>query len=226
MLRATISSIAKDGVSGASVDRITARAGVTRGLVRHYFGSKDTLLLEAFNLLAHDFRKMLGMVYDPDRTETRPELRLRSAIPPMFEGLRVGPERQYAWFGFWALARSHKEIAEANRELYREIIDHLVALITEVAALRGVDVDAALAGRTLAAILEGAWVHCGFGIPGASIAEAEHMCFDYLSHVLGDSWLEIERSGGPSCLSASNPESCDSSLRGSSPAGTTRASDI
>jgi AcrR family transcriptional regulator len=193
LLKATISSIAKDGVSGASIERITARAGVSRGLVRHYYGNKDALLLEAFDLLARDFRKMLGMVNDPNRTGTSPELKLRDAIPPMFEQLRVSRERQYAWFGFWALGRSHRRIAEANRNLYKEILDYLEGLITEAAALRGVDVDSALRARGLAAILEGAWVHCGIGIPGTSVDEAERVCFDYISHILGDSWLETER---------------------------------
>ena len=156
------------------------------GLVRHYFGSKDTLLLEAFNLLAQDFRKMLGVLDDPDRSGTSPGLRLRAAIHAVFEQLRVSRERQYAWFGFWAPSRSHTGIAEANRNLYKEILEYLEGLITEVAALRGVDVDTALAAKGLAAILEGAWVHCGIGISGTSVDEAEHACLEYFSHLLGD----------------------------------------
>ena len=35
LVEATIASIAQDGLAGASIEKITRRAGVSRGLVRH-----------------------------------------------------------------------------------------------------------------------------------------------------------------------------------------------
>src|SRR5664280_1878961 len=107
LVEATISSIAQDGLAGASIEKITRRAGVSRGLVRHYFGAKSNLLAEAFQKLAQDFREMLGMDQsDPLENDRAAELRLRRSILPMFDRLTPAPDRQYAWFGFWALARA------------------------------------------------------------------------------------------------------------------------
>jgi AcrR family transcriptional regulator len=185
LLEATIKSIAKDGIAGASVERITQRAGVSRGLVRHHFGGKGRLLAEAFQLLADDYRAMLGMRSEGERKPaTSAVAELREAILPQFERLRGVSDHQYAWLGFWALARSDSEIQRINHELYGEIGQHLGGLLATAAAQRGQEVDAAAVGRGLAAMVEGAWLHCLTGVEGVSIAEAERLCLDYAARLL------------------------------------------
>jgi len=186
LVEATIASIAHDGLAGASIESITRRAGVSRGLVRHYYGAKSNLLAEAFRELADDFRDMLGMNESgkPD-SDCAAELRLRRAILPMFDRLKPVPDRQYAWFGFWALARSEPQIERLNHALYEEIVAHLGGLVADVARRRGSDLDAVAAGRSLAAMMEGAWVHAIIGVEGMSVAEAQRVSLDYVSRLLG-----------------------------------------
>jgi AcrR family transcriptional regulator len=186
LVEATIASIAQDGLAGASVEHITRRAGVSRGLVRHYYGAKRNLLAEAFRELANDFRTMLGM--DPCEepgTDGSAESRLRKAILPMFDRIQPAPDRQYAWFGFWALARSEPQIEQLNHALYEEIGMYLGGLIADVARRRGREIDTAAAGRGLAAMMEGAWVHSIIGVEGMSVREAQRLSLDYASRLLG-----------------------------------------
>jgi len=186
LVEATIASIASDGLAGASIEKITRRAGVSRGLVRHYFGAKSNLLAEAFQKLAQDFREMLGMhlTETPDGDKAV-EIRLRRSILPMFDRLEPAPDRQYAWFGFWALARSEPQIEHLNHELYEEIVEYLGGQVADVAARRGKSVDAAAAGRGLAAMMEGAWVHSIIGVEGMTVAEAQRLSLDYVARLLG-----------------------------------------
>jgi TetR/AcrR family transcriptional repressor of bet genes len=186
LVEATISSIAQDGLAGASIEKITRRAGVSRGLVRHYFGAKSNLLAEAFQKLAQDFREMLGMdLVDAPDSDAAAELRLRQSILPMFDRLAPAPDRQYAWFGFWALARSEPQIERLNHALYEEIVAYLGGQIADVAARRGREVDAAAAGRGLAAMMEGAWVHNIIGVKGMTVPEAQRLSLDYVARLLG-----------------------------------------
>jgi TetR/AcrR family transcriptional regulator, transcriptional repressor of bet genes len=186
LVEATIASIAEDGLAGASIEKITRRAGVSRGLVRHYFGAKSNLLAEAFQKLARDFREMLGMdQLDPPADNRAAELRLRSNILPMFDRLSPTPDRQYAWFGFWALARSDSQIQELNHALYEEIVEYLGGQVADIAARRGVQVDAGAAGRGLAAMIEGAWVHTIIGVKGMTVPEAQRLSLDYIARLLG-----------------------------------------
>lgn len=186
LVEATIASIAQDGLAGASIEKITRRAGVSRGLVRHYFGAKSNLLAEAFLKLAQDFREMLGMdlTEEPDGDRAA-ELRLRNSILPMFERLAPAPDRQYAWFGFWALARSEPDIERLNHELYEEIVEYLGGQVADVAARRGMTVDAAAAGRGLTAMMEGSWVHSIIGVEGMTVPEAQRLSLDYVARLLG-----------------------------------------
>ena len=103
----------------------------------------------------------------------------------MFDRLRPVPDRQYAWFGFWALARSEPQIERLNHALYEEIVTHLGSLIAEVARRRGRDIDTAAAGRGLAAMMEGAWVHAIIGVEGMVVTEAQRLSLDYVSRLLG-----------------------------------------
>ncbi|MEZ4225540.1 MAG: TetR family transcriptional regulator [Polyangiaceae bacterium] len=51
LLTATISVLARQGAGDASVKRIAEEAGVNHGLVHHYFGSKERMLIEALDAL-------------------------------------------------------------------------------------------------------------------------------------------------------------------------------
>ena len=70
-------------------------------------------------------------------TDVAAESRLRAAILPMFDRVEPAPDRQYAWFGFWALARSEPQIEQLNHALYEEIVSYLGGLIGDVARRRG-----------------------------------------------------------------------------------------
>ncbi|PTU30856.1 TetR/AcrR family transcriptional regulator [Stenotrophobium rhamnosiphilum] len=49
LLKASLEVLAEEGLEAATVKRIAAVAGVNHGLVHYYFGSKESMLLEAFN---------------------------------------------------------------------------------------------------------------------------------------------------------------------------------
>ncbi len=115
-------------------------------------------------------------------------LRLREAILPMFERLRGPRDYQFAWLGFWALARSNDEIALLNNALYEEIGAYLGRLIDAAAGERH-DVDTAAAGRSLIAMMEGAWLHCLIGVEGVTVSMAEGLCLDFASRLLGSASL-------------------------------------
>ena len=48
LIQATLSLVAEEGVHGATVRAIADRANVTQGLIRHYFSSKEELIMAAY----------------------------------------------------------------------------------------------------------------------------------------------------------------------------------
>ena len=48
LLEATLSCVAQHGLAGASVRRVAEAAGVSPGLIRHHFGTKDDMVRAAY----------------------------------------------------------------------------------------------------------------------------------------------------------------------------------
>ena len=51
LIEATLDCIAEAGLQGATVRQIAIKAGVTAGLIRHYFTSKEQILQEAYRVV-------------------------------------------------------------------------------------------------------------------------------------------------------------------------------
>jgi TetR/AcrR family transcriptional regulator len=89
LLVAARREFAKNGLAGARVDEIAARAGVNKQLVYHYFGDKDALYLS-----------VLEWVYDEIRTQERklnleglpPEQAIKKLIESSFDHLALHPD--------------------------------------------------------------------------------------------------------------------------------------
>jgi TetR/AcrR family transcriptional regulator len=89
LLTAARREFAKNGLAGARVDEIAARAGVNKQLVYHYFGDKDALYLA-----------VLEWVYEEIRTQERklnleglpPEQAIRKLIESSFDHLALHPD--------------------------------------------------------------------------------------------------------------------------------------
>ncbi|MGB5705673.1 MAG: TetR family transcriptional regulator, partial [Arenicellales bacterium] len=58
LLQAAIITVARYDIEGATVERICNEAGASRGLIAHYFDSKESLLLAA---LENWFNTALGI---------------------------------------------------------------------------------------------------------------------------------------------------------------------
>jgi len=89
LLTAARREFAKNGLAGARVDEIAARAGVNKQLVYHHFGDKDALYLA-----------VLEWVYEEIRTQERklnleglaPERAIKKLIESSFDHLAAHPD--------------------------------------------------------------------------------------------------------------------------------------
>jgi TetR/AcrR family transcriptional regulator len=89
LLMAARSEFARNGLAGARVDDIAARAGVNKQLVYHYFGDKDALYLA-----------VLEYIYDEIRAQERklnlhglaPEKAIKKLIESSFDHLAAHPD--------------------------------------------------------------------------------------------------------------------------------------
>lgn len=163
MVAATLDLVAAGGTGAATVRAIAARAGVTAGLIRHYFGGKDDLIRTAYR--AH----MDGMTEDAltaaGEDAGKPLHRLAVFIaatlsPPVTDGPSVG-----RWAGFLHTAMSDPQLRETHEAGYlgfRDVLQGLIAALPRPRDAAGLRADAIACN----AVIDGLWLE-GSVIPGS-----------------------------------------------------------
>jgi len=193
LIEATIHCIATYGPAGATVERITDLAGLSRGLVRHHFGGKQALVREAFGRLAGEMRA--AFQGDGADDERDPVAAMRTAIRTEFEDALAAPARAHAWFGFWQAAKGDPEIRRANEELYTEERERFSELFRRTAEQRGLRIDHREAAIGLVALVDGAWNELLMEAGDFGLGDAHALCDHYIDMVLEQGRADR---GGPS----------------------------
>ncbi|MBT5433838.1 MAG: transcriptional regulator BetI, partial [Rhodospirillaceae bacterium] len=99
LIEATITSIHQDGFQDATVARISRRAGLSVGLVNHYFDGKDDLLEATMQTLVDMTLADVEAGIDP---RDRPLDRLMGYMQGHFAPGQRSPEAISAWLSFYA----------------------------------------------------------------------------------------------------------------------------
>lgn len=165
LVAATVSCLARLGAKGATGREICRQAGVSHGLLRHYFRNPDNLLLETYEQLCEDMLAQLEAAALPYAAD--PHAALHRYFVAVFSDAWAGPEIIGAWMVFWQQARSRSDFAavsesfnQRQRALLRRLADGLAA--NEGGGVRGgggksdLALDDAIA--LLSAVLDGLWI--------------------------------------------------------------------
>jgi len=98
LVEVTIDMLAEAGYVGTTLGRIGARAGVSAGLVAHYFGDKDTLLDLAFRTLVGRLRSRVSERLAGARS---PRERVQAIIDASLSSAEFEPRAAAAWLAIW-----------------------------------------------------------------------------------------------------------------------------
>jgi TetR/AcrR family transcriptional repressor of bet genes len=164
LIAAAIETIAETGFDGAKVRAIALRAGVTPGLIRYHFSSKDDLLTAAFE-------QHMASVIDVSLAEgavgaTAAE-RLSRFIAASLRPPAVGARAVSLWAAFMAQVRVSPALHAVHVRAYRAFRDRLEALIAAARREAGLPVEpTALRGLAIAAnaAIDGLWLE-GSALP-------------------------------------------------------------
>lgn len=171
LIAAALEIIADDGPDSATVRAIAARAGVTQGLIRHYFSSKEELTRAAYQALMRRMTDDNESVLDaigPDPRDRLAAFVAAALRPPVMDATALG-----LWAGFLNHVRQEPAMAiihEAHYLAYRQLMERLIG------ALPGQRTAADLRrlGIACTAVIDGLWLEgsvYGRGFEGDELAE-------------------------------------------------------
>jgi AcrR family transcriptional regulator len=126
LLRVATRLFARNGFEGTSVQDIVDAAGVTKGAMYHYYGSKDDLLYEVYHqLLTMQMTRLNEIVKSPGT----PEERLRAAAADVVESSLQNLDDMIVFFrSLHMLPEDRQTQIRAERRAYH---DQFKALVEE-----------------------------------------------------------------------------------------------
>ncbi|WP_137870462.1 TetR family transcriptional regulator C-terminal domain-containing protein [Sphingopyxis sp. 2PD] len=167
LIEATAAVLAEHGLAGTNVRAICAKAGVSPGLLRHYFDGIDDLVAATYQATSDRMDAIFAAAVAGAGAD--PHARLTAYLTASFRPPVTDPELLGAWTAFWALARSDARMAEIHAESYAGYRARLGELLTACGAR-----DAERLAIMLTAMVDGLWLELSLdaGSFGAEAAVA------------------------------------------------------
>lgn len=182
LITAALDLIAEGGPAAATVRAIADRAGVTPGLIRHYFQTKDDLTRAAYRALMQRMNTDNAAVLDSAPPD--PVARLAAFVAAALRPPVVDPGRMGLWAGFMHQVRQNPDMAAIHAETYlgyRDVLEGLIAALPT-------PLDPAERRRRAIAcngVIDGLWLE-GSALPAAfAPGELERIGLDAVGAILG-----------------------------------------
>lgn len=158
VIQAVRRCVAENGIHGATVRAVAAKAGVSPGVLNYYFESRDQLIEETL----HDAcNRVLATISElsilPESPLSKLQILVNSALPVTDE------EREFNifWVDYWAEAMHSERLRRAHAEHYAHWWATLEDTVREgqKAAVFKRDLDARTVTRTISALIDGLTIH-------------------------------------------------------------------
>jgi len=129
LIAAAARVLAREGTGGASVRAIAVEAGVSPGLVGHYFAGIDALIAATYAHVEHTVSEALDAAVAA--AGPNPRARLDAFVTASFSPPIASGELLATWTAFWSLVRSRDDIARQHDEQYAAFRARLESLLAE-----------------------------------------------------------------------------------------------
>lgn len=185
LMDATLRCLAERGVENTSIRNICGEAGVSVGLVNHYYDSKEALVAEVYGRLADGL--LHALQEEVERTGGSARERLSAFFHASFSPVVLDPDLLRVWLSFWSMTHRSALIADVHARTYGNYLATLEGMLADLAReedMPGLDVRLAAIG--LSGLLDGLWVewclHSGTFAPD----EGVRLCEACLAGVMGE----------------------------------------
>ncbi len=122
IVEAMRSCVAERGIAGATFEHVSREAGVSRGLLHYYFGTKERLLIE---VLRKDAETRIAMLDAPLAEAKTVDEVIQVLVAGAEAVLETDPGFYVILYELFTAGRQNAEIREALAELYARNRHHL-----------------------------------------------------------------------------------------------------
>lgn len=182
LIEGALRSLAERGVSGTTVTTIGKAAGASRGLLGHYFKTKDDVMVAAleyvFGRISDAVREAVGSI-EQSATE-----RLLAVPKALFAAATFTELNRTAFLALWHETRFNDKVRKANRRLYRDYIVRMDEMVRTAAEEQGVEVNSRRVALGFVALSDGLWLGMSIHDDMLTADQAVAICQDHLKREL------------------------------------------
>lgn len=179
LIDATLTTINEVGIQAATISQIAKRAGVSTGIISHYFGDKNGLLEATMRDIISKLHASLtkGLRQLP---EASAEQRLKAIVAANFDETQFAPAVTRAWLNFWSISLHHPELHRlqvmSSRRLLSTLIVEFKKNLPRPLARR--------AGYGLAALIDGLWLRAALSSQATDQQQVDAIITHYIRQYL------------------------------------------
>ncbi len=127
ILKTATQLFAQRGFDRASIASLAAECGISKALLYHYYDSKEALLFDIIRIHLEELNEALNAVDDPSLP---PERRLHLLVHQLLDSYRDADDEHRVQIN--AMTTLPPALAEALRELERQLVGHFSAILLAV----------------------------------------------------------------------------------------------
>lgn len=179
LIEATMSSIDEVGLAESTIMQISRRAGVSAGIISHYFGGKDGLLEATMLYILNDLRQSVTKRRQALESEDA-RAHLYAIVEGNFDRSQVSQAVMKTWLAFWTTSMHksslHRLQMVNDRRLYSNISYQFRKHLEPE--------HARSAARGLAALIDGLWLRGALVPQGFNTTRAVALACRYVDEQL------------------------------------------
>jgi TetR/AcrR family transcriptional regulator, transcriptional repressor of bet genes len=175
---AALACMAQGGITHFTIDKVCARAGVSRGLITHHFGSKDGLLAAVY---ARMYAGMLVAIEESISGQPR----IVTLVEAMVSPAQFAPDTLNIWLTLWGEIATNPTLRTEHRRQYATYRSDVVAAVQELASQRNRMVDADALALSLICLIDGLGLQRCIDPAVLDAGQARKACYDLLEPALG-----------------------------------------
>tara|TARA_R110001583_G_scaffold66471_2_gene190997 strand:- start:132 stop:725 length:594 start_codon:yes stop_codon:yes gene_type:complete len=152
LINATLMSVERHGLQHTTINTISGLAGMSSGIISHYFGGKQGLIEATQKFLLDELKQAL-LTRTSGKTLT-PVARLSMIVEANFTELQRSNAATKTWLSFWSQAMHDPGLARLqninSQRLYSNLLFSFKQLLPNTAAIN--------AAKQTAAVIDGFWL--------------------------------------------------------------------
>lgn len=175
LIHATLEAVDQVGMGDASIALIARLAGVSNGIISHYFQDKNGLIAAAMRHLMSALSQSVATRRSA-LSDDSASAHIRAIIEGNFDASQVNGPAMKTWLAFWATSMHHPSLHRLQRINDHRLYSNLCCQFRRVLPMD----EARNASRGLAALIDGLWLRGALSGDAFDTEQASRIACEYM----------------------------------------------